>query len=765
MSDRTGQLWGNYRLVRLIGRGGFAEVYLGQHVRLTSQQAALKILSTHLSEGDIDRFQSEAEMIVSLVHPHIVRVLDFSLNDGIPFLVMDYAPGGSLRHLHRRGERVDLPRVVSYIQQIADGLQYAHDRKIIHRDIKPDNMLIGVRGEILLSDFGIATIAHGTSSQSAQVAIGTIPYMAPEQIQEHPRQASDQYALAITAYEWLAGKAPFTGTFTEVAAKHMMVPPPSLSDLVPGLPQDVERVIATALAKEPKVRFRSVQAFARALTEASRSDLSGATVALPAEELSRSQFFPTIPAGLAGEPMVAPSPERQALTPQFPQSNPPSSPGPVTEPGRGWDIPRPVTPPPVAPVTPLPIPSGEGWETQRMIEPPPAAQVERREMPAPAPVTPLPAVASMAAFAPPPVGAPVQGGGQGQQRQVSRRAVVAGLVGLGAVAVVGGSVLVWNASHSPSVVSSATPTPHPRPTPKPSPTPAFGQLAQVYSGHRGPVRSLAWSPDGKSIASGSEDKTVQVWDPTTGQTLLTYSKHTAVVLAAEWSLDGKHLASGARDKTAQVWDASTGAQLVVYHGHTDDVHAVAWSPDGSRVASGSDDTTVQVWNASTGALLFKHTGHTKPVESVQWSPDGKSFASACDDQTVQIVDIGTQKILLTYHGHSNWVLDAVWSPDGKSIASTGRDQTVQLWNASTGTRLWLYRGDTNWVEKLAWSPDGKYIVSVSDDKTARILDASSGKLVYTYHGPGLLYSVTWSPDGKHIATGASDKSVQIWSAG
>src|SRR5581483_2930058 len=171
MSDRVGQQWGNYRLTRLLGQGGFAEVYQGQHLRL-NMFAAIKILHTHLSEEGTEAFQREAQVIAELIHPHIVRVLDFDVREGIPFLVLDYAPNGSLRQRHPRGTRLPLNQVVHYIKDVASALQYAHDRKIIHRDVKPENMLLGSDDNILLSDFGIATIAHSTSSMSAQASLG-----------------------------------------------------------------------------------------------------------------------------------------------------------------------------------------------------------------------------------------------------------------------------------------------------------------------------------------------------------------------------------------------------------------------------------------------------------------------------------------------------------------------------------------------------------------------------------------------------------------
>src|SRR5437588_7349968 len=157
MADRVGQHFGNYRLVALLGQGGFAEVYLGQHMRF-KQQAAIKVLHAHLTEQEAEHFQQEAETIATLAHPSIIRVLDFDVQDGVPFLVIDYAPNGSLRERYPKGSLVPLPVIVSSVKQLAEALQYAHEQKFIHRDVKPENMLVGKRREILLSDFGIATI-------------------------------------------------------------------------------------------------------------------------------------------------------------------------------------------------------------------------------------------------------------------------------------------------------------------------------------------------------------------------------------------------------------------------------------------------------------------------------------------------------------------------------------------------------------------------------------------------------------------------------
>src|SRR5450759_1651395 len=204
MADLVGQQLGNYRLIRLLGQGGFAEVYLGEHVRLGTHNA-VKVLYTRLAKSDeVENFQKEARTIAHLEHPHIVRIFDFDVVDNTPFLVMNYAPNGSLRQRHPKGTVLPLKTIVSYVKQIADALQYAHDQRLIHRDIKPENILLGRRDELLLSDFGIAILAQSSRYESTQDMVGTMAYMSPEQIQGKPRSASDQYSLGIVAYDWMS---------------------------------------------------------------------------------------------------------------------------------------------------------------------------------------------------------------------------------------------------------------------------------------------------------------------------------------------------------------------------------------------------------------------------------------------------------------------------------------------------------------------------------------------------------------------------------
>ena len=280
MPDRVGEQLGNYQLIQLLGEGSFAEVYLGGHIHLGTL-AAIKVLRRQLAGEDFDTFRMEARLLAHLIHPHIVRVLEFGIEDNVPFLVMDFAPYGTLRQRHPKGTRLALPTVISYVKQVADGLQCAHDERLIHRDVKPENMLIGRRNEVLLSDFGIAILRQSSQGQHLSEMSGTMAYMAPEQIRGKPCLASDQYSLGIVVYEWLCGMHPFQGSSTiEVAMKHLSSAPQPLRDIVPAISPAIEQVVLKSIAKDPEKRFESVQVFAAALEQASFSGESGANANL-----------------------------------------------------------------------------------------------------------------------------------------------------------------------------------------------------------------------------------------------------------------------------------------------------------------------------------------------------------------------------------------------------------------------------------------------------------------------------------------------------
>jgi serine/threonine protein kinase len=283
MPDRVGQRLDNYHLIRLLGAGNFGKVYLAEHI-YRKQITAMKVLP-RLAEGGFAGFLNEARAM-RLKHANIVQVQDFGVDNHIPFIVMDYASHGTLGQRHPRGTHIPLHVVLLYVRQIAEALQYAHDERVIHRDIKPENLLLGSNNEVLVSDFGIATIAHSSRSQDIQEMAGTLAYMAPEQIQGKPRFASDQYALGILVYEWLSGERPFHGTPIEVATQHMLVTPPPLHEKMPQISSDIGYVVMTALSKDPKDRFRSVRAFAVAFEQACMGQIQSVCPTVPDPDAS-----------------------------------------------------------------------------------------------------------------------------------------------------------------------------------------------------------------------------------------------------------------------------------------------------------------------------------------------------------------------------------------------------------------------------------------------------------------------------------------------
>jgi serine/threonine protein kinase len=515
---------------------------------------------------------------------------------------MDYASNGNLRQRHPKNTRLPLETIVTYIKQVADALQYAHDERLIHRDIKPENMLLGRRNEVLLSDFGIALIAQSTHMQSTQEVVGTAYYMAPEQLQGKPRLASDQYALGIVVYEWLSGNRPFHGSFSEIASQHMFVPPAPLRERVSTISPALEEVVMTALAKDPHQRFGSVRAFATALEQASDSTRASSMVAPPSSP--PMQLGPLTP---AGQSLVRSEPQ-----PVIQLSDPVTSPG-QSAPQPITSSPSARTPRPVekqAEVTPANTPASlyEATPLSSLSQPGIAPTTASPPGHTPVGSDPRPATAQDRSEAPSRL--PYM---QPSKRGISRRTVLLGLTGLGLV--VAGSGLTW------WIVSR---------------NPPEGTLLFTYTGHSDTVNAVAWLHDGSRTASGSADKTVQIWNAADGSSAYTYTGHTNSVNAVTWSPDGSRIASGSLDNTVQVWNAANGSNAYTYKGHTNSVNAVAWSPDGSRIVSGSADITVQVWNAADGSNAYIYKGHTSSVNAAVWSPDGRHIASGSSDKTVQV---------------------------------------------------------------------------------------------------------------------------------
>ncbi len=282
------------------------------------------------------------------------------------------------------------------------------------------------------------------------------------------------------------------------------------------------------------------------------------------------------------------------------------------------------------------------------------------------------------------------------------------------------------------------------------------------------VHSLAFSPDGKMVASGTRDNTVQIWDAETGKLLAgPLEGHSGWVVSVAFSPDGKKIVSGSEDGTNRIWDANTG-ELVAgpLVGHTHRVSSVTFSPDGKRVFSGDSDGTIFIWDASTGEVVAGPLGGPSEVRSIAFSPDGKKVV-CCYGAQFKTRDADTGELPNgPFEGHTSAVSSFAYSPNGKRIASGSGDNTIRIWDAKTGELVaGPLEGHTSAVISVAFSPNGKRVASGSWDKTVRIWDAKTGELILgPLQSDSNIISVAFSPDGKRLLTGSDDHTIQIWNS-
>lgn len=690
---QPGEQLGNYRLIRLLAQGGFADVYLGEHIHLGTE-AAIKVLRTRLSSKDLLTFREEARIVARLHHSHIVTIFDFDVRNGIPFIVMDYAPNGTLRQRHPKGSVLAPATIIPYLKQVADALQHGHDQQVIHRDVKPENMLIGRKGEILLSDFGIATMLQNAHPQADEKIIGTATYMSPEQFQGHAFPASDQYSLAIIAYEWLAGECPFTGSTSQVASQHIQDMPPSLCKRNPQLPPALEKVVFRALAKYPAQRFATVTEFANAFADAS-----------PQQVLilrGNSSFA-------AGAGAVSVNNDHTTFVPLQTPQQPQTPPAPSPRPG----VSRRAVIVGLAGLTTVGIAGSAVWAASHAGLFSSTAN-NHAATPTTRSATPTPTT--------PPTGKLITTYSK-HSDTVNTAAWMPGNSGIVASGSKDQTVRVWYANNSNDIIS--------------------------YTQHDDVVEALAWSPGGQMIASASDDNTVQAWNPQNGQTITRYDQHSRDVLAVAWSPGGQMIASGSRDTTVRVWNPQTSNDIGTFTEHNSVVRAVAWSSDGRYIASAGDDDTIYIWdptkfsNQNNGdgenggnnrhndtisgeAVITTFSTHGSSIKTLAWSPrNSQLLASAGGDNTVSIWSLASNNgPIITYQKHSDVIRAIAWSPDGQKIASASDDGTVQIWNASNGNHIYTYTGHGNEaVYTVAWSSDGKYLASGGADKTVQIWSA------------------------------------------
>ncbi len=300
MVDRKGQLFGEYRLIYLFGRGSFADVYLGQPEGSTSvaAQVAVKIFHTRLTQAGQEQFLEEAARLATLEHPHILSIKVFGVQERLPFLIIPFASQGSVGQRHADGVTLPAQTIVTYAGQIAGALQYAHERGIVHGELTPRNILLSEYNQLVVTDFALSSLTNISRSHQEPDLLNIsdlITYMAPELLQgSASTPASDQYALALLLYEWLNGRPPFKGSFAEIATQHLFVRPTRLQEhSVMAMPA-LEEVLLRGLEKDPKRRYASIQAFYEAVREAQQSEslLSGRRTPLILSQPALAEHVP-----------------------------------------------------------------------------------------------------------------------------------------------------------------------------------------------------------------------------------------------------------------------------------------------------------------------------------------------------------------------------------------------------------------------------------------------------------------------------------------
>jgi WD40 repeat protein len=718
--DRTGPAptVAGYEVLGELDRGGMGVVYKARHVALNRVVALKMILAGgHAGEHELTRFRTEAEAVARLRHPNIVQIYEVGEQDGKPFFSLEYCEGGSLES--KLGGTPLPPRdAARLVETLARAMEAAHAVGVVHRDLKPANVLLTGDGQPKISDFGLAKkLDAGTGQTASGDVMGTPPYMAPEQAGGRSKEVgppADIYALGAVLYECLTGRPPFKAARPLDTLLQVLSEEPVRPRLLqPRTPADLETICLKCLEKQPGRRYGSAGALA--------------------DDLGRF---------LVGKPV---------------QARPVSG----AERALKWVRRHPARTAAYALLVLALVLGLGGGSVARLWQ---KAEVARDEAEA-ARHDALGARDRMADA--------LRGEQEAKLQADSARRQLRRLSYFRSVDL---AHREWREAHVGRALHLLTDCPadlrgwewhyvH------------YLCCSDLHTlrGHTGEVCSVAFSPDGKHLASASADSTVKIWDTTTGQETLTLQGHTDAVWSVAFSPDGQRLASASQDKTVKVWDAQTGKETRSLPGHTSGVRSVAFSPEGKHLASTAGvwdglkrqwiSGEVKVWDAATGQLIRSLHGHTDAVRSVAFSPDGERLASVSEDSTVKLWDVATGGLTLTLQGHTGFVRSVAFSPDGKRLAGASHDQTVKVWDAQTGRLTRSLHGHTDAVESVAFSPDGKRLASASWDHTVKVWDVQTGQVDRTFKGHcSFVRGVVFSPDGQRLASASADQTAKVWDA-
>lgn len=770
-----------YSLTRLHGQGGLGKVWVARDNDLNREVALKEIRPEQAGHPEAwRRFLKEAQVTGQLEHPNIVPVYELAKRpeDNQPFYTMRLVRGRTLREAiaehHRKPDyAVERYRLLTAFISICNAIGYAHSRGVIHRDLKPENVILGGFGEVIVLDWGLAKMVDGQEdgdlpgvavSEQAQAqstlagkALGTPAYMAPEQADGRLDQIdtrTDIYGLGAILFEILTGQPPHHGPDTASVLRGIIHgDTPRARDAVrragraggdsplsaPALNIHIaiDAVCAKAMAKRREDRY------------AKASDLADEVQRFLADEpvhcipdplpvrlarwsrkhrtvvTSATALLLTVAVALAVGNILISQEERR--TEQKRQEA-------------------------VVARDQAERSRKEAEEQRNEAKRQEVEAAKQRDHAKAAQVTET--IARKAA--------------ETEKRRAQAQLLRAEwLLYAGQI---NQAQREWENNRADLAMF------HLNGTRKEFRDWEYDYLYALFNrnpttlkGHVSSVRSVAFSPDGRRIASGSFDTTLKVWDAATGHQIRTFIRHTDGISSVAFSPDGKRIVSASHDKTLNIWDAATGEHALTLKGNTAEISCVAFSPDGKRIASGSASHmlnigTSMVWDAGTGKEILTFKGNSW---SLAFSPDGKHIASAGEGFTPKVWDSATGKETVTFEGgHTHRVSAVAFSPDGKRIATASLDKTLKVWDAGTGKELLTLKAHADMVLAVSFSPDGKHIVSGGQDNNLILWDAATGKpmrILKGHTGSGVL-SVAFSLDGKYIVSGGADMTVKIWDA-
>lgn len=726
---------GKYRVLEQIGEGGMATVYKAYDTQLEREVAIKMIRSSAFPmeglQNVLKRFEREAKALARLSHTNIISVIDYGEHEGSPYLVMTYLPGGTMKQI--MGHPMPWQDSARLLLPVARALDYAHRQGVLHRDVKPANILMTQSGDPMLSDFGLAKImelGEGHTLTASGISLGTPEYMAPEQGMGRDVDGRvDVYSLGVVLYELITGRKPFTAdTPMAVIFKHISEPLPSPRLFVPDLPFEVENILFRAMEKEPENRYPDMHAFAEALEQMASGNLvlqEGFGLPVGLERSSAATLEPV--------DSLAPTRRDEAKPAQ-------------TRKARRRKEEAQTLPPDAEPETLQP-------RTMSLLSP---RQKSGRVILGVGTVLLflVAALLILKSFAPgeqknsiTPVFQQSTSIGLGQVGQLNE------LVTLGY-----GSIAQMALSPAGNVLAVATARGVHLYQPE-----SLTHTGFLDTG--GTTTSIAFSPDGKYLISGTLSRKVQIWKMSDLTLLRTLEQHEAGVKRVAFSLDGEHFASGDNDGTICIWRMSDmQVESTLQYGNGG-VLSLAFSQDGQKLAAGFEDGPIKLWSVKGGAPLHALKGHEMGTKDLLFSPDGARLVSVGEEGLAKVWRVEDGTLEREIKAETN-ITCVAFSPDGQNLLfGKWFEADIEMIRLSDGEAAGKIAGQRGGTFGMAVLPDGENLIVWAQDETIRRISSVDGKIEEQVLDFGEApESLAFSPDGAWLVSAGRDGLIHWWGA-